>query len=189
MGRHSGFIAAHATLATSNVNFCLVPEVPFSLDGENGFLAALEKRLLRKRHAVVVVGEGAGQYLLEASNSQETDASGNIRFKDIGTFLTNRIKDHFQARNLPLTIKYIDPSYTIRSLPANAVDSEFCVVLGQCAVHAAMAGKTNMVVGVWNQHFTHIPIPVVVKARKQLDLAGEHWQAVLGTTHQPSWQE
>jgi 6-phosphofructokinase 1 len=186
MGRHSGFIAAHATLATSNVNFCLVPEVPFTLEGETGFLAALENRLLKKEHAVIVVGEGAGQELMESSH-QERDLSGNIKFHDIGAFLKQRIKEHFHNKQLPITIKYIDPSYTIRSLPANAVDSEFCVILGQCAVHAAMAGRTNMVIGAWNQNFTHIPIPVVTRSRKQLDLASECWQAVLGTTHQPTW--
>jgi 6-phosphofructokinase 1 len=181
MGRHSGFIAAHATLATANVNFCLVPELPFELDM---FLEALEQRLRHRSHAVIVVGEGAGQDLIEG-DSNERDPSGNVRLKDIGSFLLKKINDHFKNRSTPLTIKYIDPSYTIRSLPANAVDSEFCVLLGQCAVHAAMAGCTNMVIGSWNQHFTHIPNRVVVKTRKQLNLMGETWQTILEITHQP----
>jgi 6-phosphofructokinase 1 len=186
MGRHSGFIAAHATLATANVNFCLVPEVPFQLEGEYGLLMALEKRLERRNHALIVVGEGAGQYLIE-DGQEELDPSGNVKLKDIGQFIQNRIKKHFSDRNIPLTIKYIDPSYTIRSLPANAVDSEFCVLLGQCAVHAAMAGKTSMVIGKWNQHFTHIPNNIVVQERKQVELSSETWQTVLALTHQPEF--
>jgi 6-phosphofructokinase 1 len=186
MGRHSGFIAAHATLATANVNFCLVPEVPFQLEGEYGLLMALEKRLERRNHALIVVGEGAGQYLIE-DGQEELDPSGNLKLKDIGQFIQNRIKKHFSDRKIPLTIKYIDPSYTIRSLPANAVDSEFCVLLGQCAVHAAMAGKTSMVIGKWNQHFTHIPNNIVVQERKQVELSSETWQTVLALTHQPEF--
>jgi len=187
MGRHSGFIAAHATLATANVNFCLVPEVPFRLDGPLGLLPVLEQRLARRNHALIVVGEGAGQDLIEDS-PQERDPSGNIKLKDVGPFLTKKIKDYFTNKKVPLTIKYIDPSYTIRSLPANAVDSEFCVLLGQCAVHAAMAGKTNAVIGTWNQHFTHIPNKIVAQTRKQLNLTAETWQTVLGTTHQPRFE-
>ena len=32
MGRHAGFLAAHATLAARDVDACLVPEVPFFLE-------------------------------------------------------------------------------------------------------------------------------------------------------------
>jgi 6-phosphofructokinase 1 len=136
---------------------------------------------------LIVVGEGAGQDLIE-EGTPELDPSGNIKLKDVGPFLTKKIKEYFASRKIPLTIKYIDPSYTIRSLPANAVDSEFCVLLGQCAVHAAMAGKTNLVIGSWNQHFTHIPNKIVAQTRKQLNLTAETWQTVLGTTHQPRFE-
>lgn len=186
MGRESGFIAAHATLANSDVNFCLVPEVPFSLGPEGGFLQALERRLETRHHAVVVVAEGAGQQMLQDPAQQETDASGNLRLKDIGVFLRDEIVQYGRARKMDLTIKYIDPSYTIRSLPANAFDSEFCLVLGQQAVHAGMAGRTNMVVGYWNQRFTHVPIAVAVAARKRLDPLGAVWQCVLQATGQPA---
>jgi 6-phosphofructokinase 1 len=185
MGRHSGFIAAHATLASSDVNICLVPEVPFTLEGEGGFLHVLEQRLDEKRHAVVVVAEGAGQGLLEADGEPQRDASGNVRLKDIGTFLRGKIGEHLATRGKEVNIRYIDPSYTIRSLPANSIDAQLCLVLGQHAVHAGMAGRTNMLVGVWNQRFTHVPIPVAIGSRKQLDPAGESWQRVLEVTGQP----
>jgi 6-phosphofructokinase 1 len=186
MGRHSGFIAAHAALATSIVNFCLIPEVPFALDGERGFLKTLEKRLDRKHHAVVVVAEGAGQELLIKDGPQECDASGNVKLMDIGLYLKQRIKDYFKKEGIEMTIKYIDPSYEIRSLPANSMDSEFCVMLGQYAVHAGMAGCTDMVVGVWNRHFTHVPIKAVVEERKQVEPFGPLWQSVLSSTGQPT---
>jgi len=143
MGRHSGFIAATATLARQDVNFVLIPEIDFDLDGPHGLLAALEERLRKRKHAVIVVAEGAGQKFFSIEGDAK-DASGNVRLSDIGLFLRDRITAHFKARNIPISLKYIDPSYMIRSLPANANDSVFCGFLGRDAVHAAMAGKTKM---------------------------------------------
>jgi len=184
MGRHSGFIAAHATLASADVNFCLVPEVPFALEGAGGLLAALDARLAGRRHAVIVVAEGAGQEHVRAA-AEERDASGNLRLRDVGVFLRDRIRDDFSRRGVPVDVKYIDPSYTIRSLPANVMDSEFCLTLGQHAAHAGMAGRTDMVVAFWNQRFTHVPIASAVAHRKQIDPRGELWRAVLQATGQP----
>jgi len=179
MGRQSGFIAAFATLANSDVNFCLVPEVRFTLDG---FLRALEKRLELRRHAVVVVAEGAGQDLLKASAGR--DASGNIKFGDIGLFLRDRINDYFRNAGVEVSLKYIDPSYTIRSMPAYPNDSAFCLMLGHNAVHAGMAGRTSMVVGHWRAEFTHVPIAAAVSRRKQIDPQGKLWTGVISATGQ-----
>jgi 6-phosphofructokinase 1 len=180
MGRESGFIAAFAALAYNDVNICLTPEIPFTLEG---FLNALEERLKRKGHAVIVVGEGAGQDLMQ--KTQEKDASGNIRFGDVGLFLRDQIIAHFKELKVELNLKYIDPSYTIRSVPANAHDSAFCLLLGHNAVHAGMAGRTNMVVGDWNGDFTHVPIPMAVHRRKKIDPDGRLWNTVLASTGQP----
>jgi 6-phosphofructokinase 1 len=184
MGRESGFITAHATLADGDVNFCLVPEVPFALEGPTGLLGELESRLRARHHAVIAVAEGAGQALLEAS-AVTRDASGNARLQDIGTFLRDTIGQHFKARGFEHSIKYIDPSYSIRSQTANAIDAEYCMALGQHAVHAGMAGRTDMMVGYWNQHFTHVPIALATANRKKINPASELWQRVLGSTGQP----
>jgi len=133
-----------------------------------------------------VVAEGAGQDLVAADATGATDASGNVRLRDIGTFLKDRIEAHFAERQTPLTLKYIDPSYIVRSLRANAYDSALCLMLGQHAVHAAMAGRTNLLVGYWNQRFTHVPLAMATRTRKVLDPGGELWQAVLGVTGQPA---
>ena len=186
MGRHSGFIAAHASLANADVNFCLVPEAPFTLRGEGGFLPVLLDRLERRRHAVVVVAEGAGQELFRSSSEQERDASGNARLGDIGVFLREEIKAYGAEKGVGVRVKYIDPSYTIRSQPANSNDSAYCLVLGQNAVHAGMAGRTNMVVGYWNTKFTHVPLVLSAGRRKQIDPDGELWQYVLQMTGQPA---
>jgi 6-phosphofructokinase 1 len=180
MGRHCGFIAAHATLAISDVNFCLVPEVPFSLDS---LLQALKERLESRHHAVIVVAEGAGQDLLEAS--QERDPSGNIRLGDIGLFLRDRINAHFRETGMEIALKYIDPSYTIRSVPANASDSGFCLMLAHNAVHAGMAGRTNILVGHWLNEFTHVPLGAAISVRKQIHPTGKLWTGVLSSTGQP----
>ncbi len=180
MGRDSGFIAAYSVLANSQVNFCLVPEVPFTLEG---FLAVLQKRLENRSHAVVVVAEGAGQDLM--AKTAERDASGNIKYGDIGTFLRDAVKDHFKKIDMEISLKYIDPSYTIRSVPANPHDSAFCLLLGQSAVHAGMSGRTNMVVGFWNHQFTHVPISLAVSRRKKIDPEGPLWSSVLASTGQP----
>jgi 6-phosphofructokinase 1 len=180
MGRDSGFIAAYSVLVDSQVNFCLVPEVPFSLDR---FLVVLRQRLERRGHAVIVVAEGAGQDLME--KSAERDASGNIKYGDIGTFLRDAIKDYFKHIGMEISLKYIDPSYTIRSVPANPYDSAFCLLMGQSAVHAGMCGRTNMVVGFWNHQFTHVPISLAVSQRKKIDPEGVLWNSVLSSTGQP----
>ena len=183
MGRDSGFIAASSALANSVVNFCLIPEVPFELEGENGLLAALERRLNEKHHAVIVVAEGAGQKLI-AGKGKEKDASGNVLHNDIGVFLRDEIKAYFKKKKIEHTVKYIDPSYIIRSLPATGIDSTFCLHLAQHAVHAAMAGMTDMVVGNWNGYFTYVPIPLAIKCRRKIDPQGQLWQSVLLTTRQ-----
>ncbi|MCP3956506.1 MAG: ATP-dependent 6-phosphofructokinase [bacterium] len=184
MGRHAGFIAAQATLSSGDVNFCLVPEVPFSLDGPGGLLDHLGQRLEERRHAVVVVAEGAGQDLI-ASETEERDASGNLKLEDVGLLLRQRFREHFAGRGVPMTVKYIDPSYMIRSLPANSLDSSFCLMLGQHAVHAGMAGRTDMMVGFWNHRFTHVPLSLVAGRQKQIEPEQETWQRVLGATGQP----
>lgn len=180
MGRDSGFIAAYSVLVNSHVNFCLVPEVPFSLEG---FCEALRQRLERKGHAVIVVAEGAGQGLME--KTAERDASGNVKYGDIGVFLRDAIKDYFKQANLEVNLKYIDPSYIIRSMPANPRDAAFCLLLGQSAVHAGMSGRTNMVVSYWNQQFTHVPIKLAVSQRKKIDTRGMLWNSVMAVTRQP----
>ncbi len=180
MGREAGFIAAHATLANSEVNFCLIPEVRFSLEA---FLEALEDRLRTRHHAVIVVAEGAGQDLMD--RPEERDASGNRKFADIGLFLKEKILEYFKGKKMEVNLKYIDPSYTIRSTPANPHDSVFCLLLGHNAVHAGMSGRTDMVVGYWNGEFTHVPIPLAVSRRKQVDPYGRLWSSVLEATGQP----
>lgn len=185
MGRDSGFIAASTAIAVPVVNFVLVPEMDFTLEGENGFLEALEKRLKSKHHAVIVVAEGAGQHLFGNESEQIKDASGNVLHKDIGLLLKQKIKEYFDDKDIETTIKYIDPSYIIRSAPANANDSTFCTRLAYQAVHGAMAGKTKFVVGRVNNHFVYIPISKVVTKRKKIDLEADFWFAVLESTGQP----
>jgi len=185
MGRYSGFIAATATLAQQDVNFVLIPEVDFDLEGPNGFLAALEKRLKQRGHAVIVVAEGAGQKFFE-NITAERDESGNIRLKDIGLFLKDAISSYFHAKGTDVSLKYIDPSYMIRSLPANANDNVFCSFLGRDAVHAGLAGKTKLLVGRWNNHFVHIPMNASAGKRKKIDPREKLWLGVLGATGQGS---
>ena len=180
MGRESGFIAAYSVLSNNNVNFCLVPEIPFSIDG---FLSALKERLKTRGHAVVVVAEGAGQDLLQHSDTR--DASGNVRLEDIGVFLRETIKGHFRGVGMELNLKYIDPSYSIRSVPATPHDSAFCLLLGHNAVYAGMSGRTDMVVGFWKNEFTHVPISRAVSKRKKIDPEGWLWSSVLASTGQP----
>src|SRR6516162_339492 len=185
MGRESGFIACYATLASQQVNFCLVPEVPFALEGSSGFLETLGRRIMLRKHAVVVVAEGAGQNFLTTDLSA-TDASGNRRLGDIGIFLRDKIIQFFKSRNTPLTLKYIDPSYAIRSVPASPQDNVYCSILAQNAVHAGMAGKTNMLVGRWHDSFVHIPLNLVIQRRRKIDPEGDLWRFVLEATGQPA---
>lgn len=184
MGRDSGFISCYAALAGGNVDFVLVPEVPFTLEGERGLLEALRYRLAKKKSAVIVVSEGAGQHLMQSDG--ETDASGNKKYGDIGLYLKDRINSFFKERRIECNLKYIDPSYIIRSVPANAQDNVYCSQLAQHAVHAAMAGKTAMLVGRWHGAFVHLPIALATQRRKKVDPQSELWHSVLETTGQPA---
>jgi 6-phosphofructokinase 1 len=179
MGRESGFIAAHAALASSDVNLVLVPEIPFTLEQVFDYL---ESRFRNKSHAVIVVAEGAGQNLVE---TEGTDKSGNRNLGDIGLFLKDAISANFRDTDTPVSVKYVDPSYTIRSSQATADDSVFCFQLAENAVHAALAGRTGVVVGLWHGQFVHVPVEKAVSKRKQIDPLGPLWQSVLNNTGQP----
>jgi 6-phosphofructokinase 1 len=183
MGRHSGFIACYAALAMSDTNFVLIPEVPFELGGEGGFLSVLRRRLEKRGHAVIVVAEGAGQHLMSGGSS--TDASGNTRLHDIGVYLKLRLIEYFGEIGMECNLKYIDPSYEIRSVPANPTDSVYCIRLAHNAVHAAMSGRTEMVVGRWNGRFVHVPMAMAVHERYCVDTSGDLWTSVLEATGQP----
>jgi len=182
MGRHSGAIAASATISSNEVNFCLIPEMEFTLEGKDGLFEALHKRLLKRGHAVIVIAEGAAQNL--AGKSNETDPSGNRKLIDVGVWLRDQIKSYFEKIDFLCTIKYIDPSYIIRSIPALPADALFCTILGQYAVHAAMSGRTGMVIGQWNHYFAHLPIKLVIGRRKTVNLRGSIWSSVLESTGQ-----
>lgn len=186
MGRHSGYITTLAAMANGNVNYCLVPECPFDLEGPKGLLASLESRLERRGHAVIAVAEGAGQNTLEAEAAKlGRDASGNQRLADIGVGLKKLVEAHFVKRSIPVNVRYIDPSYIIRSTPATANDSVFCLQLAHQAAHAAMSGRTAMVVGLWKNTYIHVPLREVVRGRKQLDPNGSLWITLLQSTGQP----
>lgn len=184
MGRDSGFIAAGATLASQEVNFCLIPEAPFRLDGPGGFLPLLKARMERKQHAVVVVAEGAGQDLISGKEKRK-DASGNVLHHDIGVFLQAEIKQYFNEQRMEVNVKYFDPSYQIRSIPANADDSLYGDRLARHAVHAAMAGKTDVLIGRLYSKFMHVPIEMAIRSRKKVDPESDLWISVHETTGQP----
>lgn len=183
MGRESGFIATAAALASHETNFCLIPEVPFDMDGPNGFLTHLEQRLARRGHAVIVVAEGAGQEHMQATS--EKDASGNKKLSDIGVFLCDKIKEYFANKNIHINLKYIDPSYQVRSSVTTANDSIYCERLGNNAVHAAMAGKTKCVVGLVHDKYVIIPTSMVTRKRNKVDPEGALWRDALDATGQP----
>jgi len=181
MGRHAGFLTAEATVASQEVNFTLIPEVPFRLEG---FLKALEQRIVKRGHAVIAVAEGAGQELL-GNTGKERDPSGNVRLRDIGLFLREKIEEWFKARNIPFVMRYFDPSYIVRSSPDNAEDAVLCDAFARHAAHAAMAGKTGVVIGYLHDLFIHVPIELLATQQKRLHPDSPVWSAVLSATEQP----
>lgn len=183
MGRHSGFIACSAAIASGEANVVLIPEVPFALEGDHGFLEQLRQRVVQRGHAVVIAAEGAGQNLMERTGA--TDASGNQRLGDIGVFLKGKIEDYFRKCKTESNLKYIDPSYMIRSVPASPQDRIYCMRLGQAAVHAGMAGKTGVVVARWHSTYVHLPVGLATSARRTVDPGGDLWLSVLESTGQP----
>ncbi|TVS17568.1 MAG: ATP-dependent 6-phosphofructokinase [Planctomycetaceae bacterium] len=188
MGRHAGFIAAGASIASDEANFVLVPEVPFPLDGDEGLLEMLGHRMQRRGHALIVVAEGAGQHLAaDPEANVQRDASGNVRFEDIGVFLCHRIKTYFTGIGVSVSVKYIDPSYVIRSVPANTWDRILANQMGRFAAHAGMAGRTDTLIGLLHNELIHVPLTTVTSHKRQLDLQSDLWMAVLSSTGQPRW--
>lgn len=185
MGRHSGFIAAYTAIASTEVNYVFIPEVKFRMHGEGGFLEHLEKRLKDRGHAVIIVAEGAGQDLME--DTGETDASGNVKLADIGSFMKKEITGYLKSKNMEHTLKYIDPSYIIRSMPASVEDGVYTIMLAQNAVHAAMAGKSDFLVSLWNSYYTLVPIPLATHKRKQISPNGYLWNTVKEATGMPDF--
>jgi 6-phosphofructokinase 1 len=185
MGRHAGFITAGAAVASDEANFVLVPEVEFPLDGDDGFLEALRRRMQARQHALVVVAEGAGQHLFPEHTHR--DASGNVVLHDIGTFLRDRIRAYFAGLGMPVNVKYIDPSYVIRSVPANTWDRILANQMGRYAAHAAMAGRTDTLIGLRHNELIHVPLPLATARRRHLELDSDLWMAVLSSTGQPRW--
>jgi 6-phosphofructokinase 1 len=183
MGRDSGFIAVHTALASHEVNFVLIPEVPFELSGSQGFLRHLRDRIKSRKHAVIVVAEGAMQDQL--IKTEKRDAGGNIKMEDVGAFLKGKIQEYFDAEGIEINLKYIDPSYMIRSARAEANDSIYCERLGNAAAHAAMSGKTKIVIGLVNNEFVHLPIRAVISRRAKVDPEGNLWRDTLDATRQP----
>jgi 6-phosphofructokinase 1 len=186
MGRHSGFVACHAAMASTDVDLVLIPEVDAALQGPHGVFRYLEKVLERQGHAVVVAAEGAAQELIAEDQARErTDKTGNARLKDVGVFLRDRINEHFLRSGNEVTLKYIDPSYTIRSVPASPSDSVYCWNMARNAVHAAMAGNTEMLIGRWHGRFVHVPMPLATRQRKQVDPTDDLWMSLIEATGQP----
>ena len=183
MGRESGYIAAHTAMASHEVNFVLIPEVPFNLEGYNGFLNHLEERIKKRKHAVIIVAEGAMQEQL--LTEKKHDAGGNLKLADVGTYLRDRITKYFEEKKIDISLKYIDPSYIIRSAPANPEDSIYCERLGNAAVHAAMAGKTKLIIGLVHNEYVHLPIKSVISHRSHVDPEGNLWRDTIDATHQP----
>ncbi|MBI5085638.1 MAG: ATP-dependent 6-phosphofructokinase [Acidobacteria bacterium] len=185
MGRDSGFIATGAALASGEVNYCLIPEQRIVLEGEHGLLAVLERRLEAKRHAVIVVAEGAGQDLIPKEDARK-DASGNILHADIGVFLKDAICAHMKQRGKTINVRYIDPSYSIRGLAANTEDAVLCDFLARNAVHAAMSGRSGLIIGQVHNRMVHVPMGMATAGRKKVELDGQLWKAVLAVTGQPA---
>ncbi|MGM0444712.1 MAG: ATP-dependent 6-phosphofructokinase [Fibrobacterota bacterium] len=187
MGRESGFIAAHTALASSETDFVLVPEVPFALEGENGLFANIEKKLRQKGNVVLVIAEGAGQkYLTDFDERyRDVDASGNKKLGDIGIYLRDRILEYFDEQDKDVSMKYIDPSYIIRSQASNSNDSLYCSRLAGNAVHAAMCGKTAVLMGLVHNYYVHIPMKMAVAKRNSINPDSSLWRGVLESTGQP----
>jgi 6-phosphofructokinase 1 len=187
MGRESGFIAAHTTLATNDVNYVLVPEIPFDLDGPNGLFTHVKDRLNRRNHVLIVIAEGAGlEHLPENKTTATHDASGNLKFGDVGVFLKEKMASFFKEQKMEINLKYIDPSYIIRSTPAEPGDSIYCTRLGNNAVHAAMSGRTKMLISLINNTYVHVPIKLAVGKRNTIDPEGSMWRDVIQATGQPA---
>ncbi|KAL8498192.1 hypothetical protein ACS0TY_021503 [Phlomoides rotata] len=190
MGRYSGFIAMYATLASRDVDCCLIPESPFYLEGPGGLFEYIEKRLKENGHMVIVIAEGAGQDMLSESlrSSNQQDASGNKLLEDVGLWISQRIKDHFsKQRKMMINLKYIDPTYMIRAIPSNASDNVYCTLLAQSAVHGAMAGYTGFTVGLVNGRQTYIPFHKINERQNKVVITDRMWARLLSSTNQPSF--
>ncbi|CAA7397323.1 unnamed protein product [Spirodela intermedia] len=190
MGRDSGFIAMYATLASRDVDCCLIPESPFYLEGPGGLFEFIERRIKENGHMVLVVAEGAGQDLVSESmrSTDVKDPSGNKLLHDVGLWLSHKIKEHFAKKpNIFINLKYIDPTYMVRAVPGNASDNVYCTLLAHSAIHGAMAGYTGFTVGPVNGRHAYIPFYRVTEGQKKVVITDRMWARLLSSTNQPSF--
>ncbi|KAJ0017980.1 hypothetical protein Pint_09649 [Pistacia integerrima] len=191
MGRSTGHIALHATLSSRDVDCCLIPETEFYLEGKGGLFEFLENRLKENGHAVLVVAEGAGQDMIPRTDAQkeERDESGNLVFLDVGSWMKSELKKWWD-RDHPdelFTVKYIDPTYMIRAVPANATDNLYCTLLAHSSIHGVMAGYTGFVCGPINGNYAYIPLEEVAQAKHEVDTRDHKWAWVRSVTNQPDF--
>ncbi|KAK8793513.1 hypothetical protein WA158_004872 [Blastocystis sp. Blastoise] len=191
MGRDAGFIAAFATISSHDVDLCLIPEVPVVFDDpefpEYSIIPYIESILKLKKHCVIVVSEGVQ---IQGVQGSGTDESGNKRYADVGKFLKDYLTSTFAERGNPVSVKYIDPSYMIRTTPANAFDSQQCLILAENVVHGVMAGYTGFTVGLCNNRTVYIPIEMLTdNSPRYLYPFGRTYERVVNITNQPDFSQ
>ncbi|KAK2969919.1 hypothetical protein RJ640_000532 [Escallonia rubra] len=192
MGRHSGFIAMYASLASRDVDCCLIPESPFYLEGPGGLFEYIGKRLRENGHMVIVIAEGAGREL-HCKDAQFNNRQVDSRIsEDVGFWMSAKIKDHFNRQNkMGISLKYIDPTYMIGAIPCNAADRVYCTLLAHSVVHGAMAGYTGFAVGPVNGRHAYIPLNRILEKQNKVVITDRMWARLLSSTNQPSflWPE
>eukprot|EP00668_Euglena_longa_P014128 GGOE01018102.1.p1 GENE.GGOE01018102.1~~GGOE01018102.1.p1 ORF type:complete len:494 (+),score=144.75 GGOE01018102.1:38-1483(+) len=175
MGRDSGFVARNAALSNNVVDACLIPEVPFEIKGNGGLLPWLDGHLATKHCAVIVICEAAGQQHLPCLGK---DPTGHNIYEDTGKWLKKAIETHWQETGQEGKVFLIDPSYMLRSVPANTGDNMFCIQLAQAAVHTAYSGYSGVTVGRYHDLYGVMPIEMVVSGLRKVNPKGSLWQTL-----------
>ena len=85
-------------------------------------------------------------------------------------------------------MSYIDPTYAIRSVAANAGDTILCTKLAQHSVHGAMSGYTGFSTGSIRNSVCWIPVLTMMEGGiNKVSIQGRAWQRLISLNCQPSF--
>ena len=150
-----------------------MPEKSFSVDA---LLRYVNEKLDEKDHCILVVAEGV--------NTRVVDGNGPVTVDgDVGPWLCAQLKANLES----ISLKYVDPSYAVRSAPSNAADTIFCSRLAQHAAHGALGGSTAFAVGTVNTHYVEIPLQDFANRAAVCAVTGRIFGDLVRSTGQPAF--
>jgi len=165
MGRHTGWVAAHAGMA-AGANLILVPEEPFDIEDVVSFIK--KRREKGDKATLIVVSEGAILKNVPKAFAKDgkVDDFGHVKLGGIGQFLAEELEKRIGGE-----IRATSLGHTIRGGPPSAFDRVLSSRFGLAAVDLIKENKFGMMVALRGTQIVSVNIEESVSKIKTLDPA------------------